>query len=196
MDAILKMLRERNRKVKQMLTNWEPSARIHDYKQASKSTIISTYQSLLKKTLEEITDKEVKIKKKYERQPHSLQELNTGSLRAAAMDTESLESEARAIIELRFQVHPEKMLLIGRELRSRKQQSFADDIARHVTSFLDCPWVDDKEWQSLQNIRGRIGVYDAQSRDDKGFLTLDLSPHPKRESVIMMDRFDEVKDAE
>jgi hypothetical protein len=193
MDAIFRMLRERNRKTKQMLANWEPSQRVKDYQAASKQTIISTYQSLLKKTLEEIDRKETKIKIKYDRPAYSLQELNAGSVRTAAMDTKSLEEEAQALIGLRVPVHPEKMLLIGRELRSRNKQDIADTIAHHVTSYLDKPWVDDQEWQSLQKLRGRIGVYESQSKDEKGMLVLDLSEHPKREAVIPLDRFDDVE---
>ncbi len=195
MDAILKMLRERNRKTKQMLANWEPSARVKDYQQASKATIVQTYQSLLKKTLEEVAVKESKIIKKYERPPYTLTELNAGSVRFAALDTKSLEAEAHMIISTRFAIHPEKALLVARELRSRNKQDIADNLARHVTSYLDCPYVDDSEYQSLQGLRARIKTYDAQSRDDKGMLVLDLSSAPKRESVIPLDRFDEVQDA-
>jgi hypothetical protein len=192
MDVIRDMIVQRNKKAQQMNINFEPTQRINAYKAASKQTILDTYRTVLDKTRQELLKNESRIKEKYAREPMTLQELNSMAVRVAAMGTKQLLKDAESIISSNLPCDPDKALLIARELRNRNVTDNADTLALHVTGYLDCPWIRDPEWEAVQRMKGRLTTYEAQSKDPEGMIVLDFGEHPRRDSVIPINRFDEI----
>ena len=188
-DTMTGLIKAREKKIVQMETNFEPTARIVKYKKESLDTIKSTYRDLIRRTRDGLDKAQAEIKAKYDISPMSADERTRMLIRYAALPTSKLLDYANGVLSNPdLPIDAESAFIIGKELRTRGKNTEADSLAYHAVEFLEKPWVKDESYRSVEGYKKKCDVFEANA--DR-MLVLSLDPKAAEGDIYTIDK-DEV----